>query len=411
MPSSPTPSRPRLRRIAFGGPTSGPDSLHVADVLRSETVGGFLMVAAAIVALLWANLASSSYQRVSHLELGPLSLAHWASDGLLTIFFFVAGLELKREFVEGSLSRPAQALVPIVAAVCGMVVPATIYLVVNLVATGSLRTGWAIPMATDIAFALAVLALVGRGLPAPLRVFLLTLAIVDDLGAILVIAVVYTSSISLLWMVGAAAAMALWWLGHRQRIRFVPGYLALFAIAWWCLYSSGVHATIAGVALGLLTAIDPDELDDPADRWQHAVQPWSAGLCVPLFAVFAAGVEVSGDGLRSLVTDPVPLGIILGLLAGKVIGVLGGAWLATRLTSAELSDEVGWVDVAGVSVLAGIGFTVALLMAELSFPGDATHAGEAKAAVLVASAIAAIVGGVLVALRARSHERRRHSLT
>lgn len=401
-PTPPPPNLPRLRRIAFGGPTSGPDALHVADVLRSETVGGFLMVAGAVVALLWANLSSESYQAVSQTHLGPLTLAHWASDGLLTIFFFVAGLELKRELVEGSLSRPANALVPIIAAVCGMAVPAGIYLLIN-----GPRTGWAIPMATDIAFALAVLAIVGRGLPAPLRVFLLTLAIVDDLGAIIVIAVVYTSSISFVWLAGALAAMALWWLGHRRRIAFVPGYLLLFGLAWWCMYSSGIHATIAGVALGLLTAIDKDELHDPADRWQHAVHPWSAGLCVPLFAVFAAGVPLTGGTLAALWTDPVPLGVICGLVIGKVIGVFGGAWLATRVTAAELNPEVSFVDVAAVSALAGIGFTVSMLLSELSFADDPTHADQAKAAVLVASLMAAVIGGVLVNLRARRHLTRR----
>ncbi|CAI9404740.1 Na(+)/H(+) antiporter NhaA [Aestuariimicrobium sp. T2.26MG-19.2B] len=402
---SPT-DRPHLRRIAFGGPTSGPDALHLPDVLRSETVGGFLMVAATVVALVWANVSHESYVAVSHAHLGPMTLAHWASDGLLTVFFFVAGLELKRELVEGSLSRPADALVPIIAAVCGMAVPAGIYVAINSFgASGSLQ-GWAIPMATDIAFALAVLAIVGRNLPSPLRAFLLTLAIVDDLGAIIVIAVVYTSSISVLWLLGAAAAMALWWAGHHWRIKVLPAYLVLFVAAWWCMYQSGIHATIAGVALGLLTSIRKDELHDPADRWQHAVQPWSAGLCVPLFAVFAAGVPISASSLSALWSDPVPLGIIVGLVLGKIVGVFGGAWLATRLTAAELSPEVGWIDLASVSALAGIGFTVSMLISELSFATDLTRLDEAKTAVLTASLIAALVGGILVTLRSRVHGRR-----
>lgn len=397
------PTRPRLRKIVFGGPASGPDAIHLPDVLRSETVGGFLMVAAAIVALIWANVSSASYETVSHTYLGPLSLAHWAADGLLTVFFFVAGLELKREFVEGSLSRPADALVPIVAAVCGMVVPAGIYIALN--ARGGDMAGWAIPMATDIAFALAVLAIVGRRLPSALRAFLLTLAIVDDLGAIIVIAVAYTSSISFLWLLGSIAAMALWFIGHRRRWKMLPVYIALFIIAWWCMYQSGIHATIAGVALGLLTATDKDELHDPADKWQHAVHPWSAGLCVPIFALFAAGVPVSTQTLVALWTDPVPLGIICGLVVGKVIGVFGGAWLATHLTSAELSPDVRWLDLLAVSFLAGIGFTVSMLISELSFADNPVLLAEAKAAVLVASLLAALLGSLALTRRSRKHER------
>lgn len=396
--------RTRLGRVVFG-PRSGPDALHLGDILRNETVGGFIMLSATVVALLWANLDPSGHQRIAELHLGPLSIAHWTSDGLLTLFFFVAGLELKRELVEGSLSRPADALVPIVAAVCGMVAPAAIYLLVTSLGHGS-RAGWAIPMATDIAFALAVLAIVGRHLPSALRAFLLTLAIVDDLGAIIVIAVVFTGGIGLGWLAGALAGMALWWLGHRRRWRLGPLYWVVFVATWYCMLRSGVHATIAGVALGLLTAISKDELDDPADRWQHAVQPWSAALAVPLFALFAAAVPLDGATLRALWTDPVPLGIMLGLVLGKAIGVFGGARLATRLSSAELGPGVRWRDIASVALLAGIGFTVSLLISELSFT-DPSELNRAKAAVLTASTIAALVGGGALAWQSRSHQQRR----
>lgn len=392
--------RTRLGRAIFA-PRTGPDALHLGDILRNETTGGFLMLAATVAALLWANLDPSSYQQLSHWQLGPLSVAHWASDGLLTIFFFIAGLELKRELVEGSLSRPADAMVPIVAAVAGMAVPAGIYLLVNQLAGGQL-SGWAIPMATDIAFALAVLAVVGRHLPAAVRAFLLTLAIVDDLGAILVIAFVYTGGVQLWWLLAAMAAMALWWLGHRNRWRLGPLYWLIFLAAWYAMLRSGVHATIAGVALGLLTAIDKDELDDPADRWQRAVQPWSAGLVVPLFALFAAGVPLDRQTLTSLWTNPVPLGIILALVLGKSIGVFGGAWLTAHLTSAELGDGVRWRDVFAVAQVAGIGFTVSILITELTFT-DASQLAQAKAAVLVASLIAAIFGGLALARRSRRH--------
>jgi NhaA family Na+:H+ antiporter len=250
---------PRRRVVLFGA-TTDRDTTTVADLLRQETVGGGLMLAAAVLALLWANLAGSSYAGVRDLHVGPLSLAHWASDGLLTIFFFVAGLELKRELTVGSLARPAEALVPVVAAVCGMLVPAGLYLFVNGLAADGQPRGWAIPMATDIAFALAILAVAAPSLPSSLRAFLLTLAIVDDLGAILVIALVFTAEVNLIWLVGTLAVAAVWWALQRGRIRGWYLYLPLAIAAWLCTWQSGVHPTIAGVLLGLLTrssATDP----------------------------------------------------------------------------------------------------------------------------------------------------------
>ncbi|MFX4273996.1 Na+/H+ antiporter NhaA [Propionibacteriaceae bacterium Y1685] len=398
-------SSPPRRRITLFSPGDNQDTLAVTDVLRSETVGGVLMLLAAVAALLWANLGGDSYETVRHIELGPLSLQHWAADGLLTIFFFVAGLELKREFVAGSLARPRQALVPIAAAVCGMVVPALIYLITNLVSPGGLPHGWGIPMATDIAFALAVLAVVAPKLPTSLRAFLLTLAIVDDLGAIVVIAVVFTASVAWLNLALAALCAVLWGLLQWRRIDRWWLHLPLFVACWWFTLESGVHATIAGVVLGLLTRTSPTEGDDPVDRWEHFWRPVSAGFAVPVFALASAGVAVSPDALLEVFTHPSGLGIILGLVVGKVLGVTGGAWLTAKLTGAQLHGGLTWREVSSIGVLAGIGFTVALLVADLAFAADPHHAERAKAAVLIASLIAAVLA--TVSLRIRTKDRAR----
>lgn len=389
----------KLRRILFT-PAQGADQLHLSAVLRRETTGGFLMLFATVVALVWANTDPGRYQMLSKTELGPLTVAHWATDGLLTIFFFVAGLELKREFTEGSLSRPADALVPIVAALGGMLVPAGIYLLVNTTMDGGVSRGWAIPMATDIAFALAVLAIVGSKLPPALRAFLLTLAIVDDLGAILVIAVAFSHGINLFMLAAAAACMALWWLLQRRQVDNGWIYIPLAILTWYLMLQSGIHATIAGVALGLLTRCSKERTDEPLDRWQHNVEPWSAGLVVPVFALFAAGVAIDSHALTALWTNPISLGIILGLVVGKIIGIYLGARLTAQFTSAELGEGITWGDVFGVAQIAGIGFTVALLISELAFAGSPELA-TAKMAVLVASTLAAVTGGLSLMLRGR----------
>ncbi|GAA2092380.1 Na+/H+ antiporter NhaA [Microlunatus panaciterrae] len=393
----------RKKLVLFGAADSR-DQIAVADVLRQETVGGALMLVATVVALGWANLGTSSYDHVRHLQLGPLSLQHWAADGILTIFFFVAGLELKRELTVGSLSRPAEALVPIAAAACGMVVPAALYLAVNVPIPGGQPQGWAIPMATDIAFALAILAVVGSRLPASLRAFLLTLAIVDDLGAIVIIATVFTSGIQLLWLAAAAGCAGLWWLLQRRQ---VPGwylYLPLAVMTWACTLQSGVHPTIAGVALGLLTRSGTATHDPLIDRWEHLWRPVSAGFAVPVFALLSAGVVLSPAVLSQLVREPLAVGVMVGLLAGKSLGIFGGAYLTARFTRAELAPDLRWREVFAVAVLAGVGFTVALLISDLAFAGDTEKADQAKAAVLIASLVAAVVGAVL--LRRRGNQRR-----
>lgn len=403
-PSDPSQNDARqagTRPIVFGTGRIA-NRTHVADILRHETVGGFLMMGATVLALLVANLAPSFYHDLTHLQLGALNLHGWVADGLLTIFFFVVGMELKREFVEGSLSRPADALLPIMAAVGGMTVPALIYVAVNAASGGSMH-GWAIPMATDIAFALAVLAIVGKHLPQGLRAFLLTLAIVDDLGAIAIIAIFYAGGLQWLWLAAALACIAVFWALQRKKVDTIWLLIPLGLVAWWCMLQSGVHATIAGVAFGLATRTHEYEMNDPIDRWRHALEPWSAGLVVPLFAFVSAGVSVAPEALRGIIEHPEPLGVLLGLALGKFIGVYTASRLAVSLTKAELAEGVFWRDVAAVSVLTGIGFTVSLLISELAFTDHPEITDQAKAAVLIASTLCAVAGGVLLRRRSNTH--------
>ena len=395
------PQPPNRRRLLL--PTvSEAEQTFVGRLLRQETVGGAVVLAAAVVAVLWANSPwSDSYDTLRHLEVGPLDLQHWAADGALTLFFFLAGLELKRELIVGSLRRPAEALVPIVAAVFGVATPALVYVVINAWPglDGGRAEGWAIPAATDIAFALAVLAVVGSQLPSQLRTFLLTLAVVDDLVVIIIIAVFYTSELHLVPLLVAAALLGVYALLQRLRGESWLWYVPLALGIWWCTHESGIHATIAGVAMGLLTRVrlDPEEERSPAEALEHLLTPVSAGLAVPFFALMSAGVSIQGGG--ALLGDPVVLGVVGGLVVGKPLGVLAGAWLVTRLTRADLNPALSWRDVTGVAVLAGVGFTVALLVAELSFPGAEGEA--AKTAVLLGSVVAALLASLLLRRRSR----------
>jgi Na+:H+ antiporter, NhaA family len=392
------------RRIVLFEKTTDRDATTIADILRQETVGGALMLAAAVIAMIWANLSEVSYETLRHLQIGPLDAEHWAADGLLTIFFFVAGLELKRELTVGSLSRPAEALVPIVAALCGMLVPALVYLVINFSVEGGRPRGWAIPMATDIAFALAILAVVARSLPSSLRAFLLTLAIVDDLGAILVIALVFSGDLAFSWLAAAAACAAVWWLLQRRQISGWYLYIPLGLVCWWCMHESGVHATIAGVALGLLTRSDTDP-PTPVEEWEHRWRPISAGIAVPIFALLSAGVAVSAVTLFPLVTAPLALGVIAGLIVGKTVGVLGGAYLTARFTRAELAADLRWSEIFSVALLGGVGFTVALLISDLAFADQPELQDQGKAAVLIGSLLAALLAAVSLRRRTASRAR------
>ncbi|MGX1910088.1 Na+/H+ antiporter NhaA [Streptomyces phaeochromogenes] len=407
----PTPRRSAVLagappRAPFLGLLSWPERQAVARALRTETVGGLVLLAAAVVALVWANTPfSSTYTAIRDFHFGipalglDLSVGHWTSDGLLTVFFLVAGIELKREMVVGSLRTPATAALPVIAAACGMAVPAAFYAVTVAVGGGSMD-GWAVPMATDIAFALAVLAVISTHLPTALRAFLLTLAVVDDLGAILIIAVFFTADLNYWALAGAFTGLAVFHLLQRLRVCGWWWYLPLGVTVWALMYNGGIHATVAGVAMGLIlrTTRDKGEQESPGARTGYLLHPFSAGICVPLFALFAAGVSVSGDALGQVFTTPEPLGVIVGLVAGKILGIFAGTYLAARFTRAQLNPDLAWADVFGLATLAGIGFTVALLIGELAFPGTAV--GEhVKAAVLIASLTAALLSTLLLRRR------------
>ncbi len=382
---------------------SGTRPQPLVRLLTDEVSGGILLLVAAVLALGWANSPwSDGYHALAETVVGPaalhldLSLAQWASDGLLAIFFFVVGVELKHELAAGSLRQPREAAVPVLAAVGGMIAPAVVFV---LVATASGEPdalhGWAIPTATDIAFALAVLAVFGRGLPRALRVFLLTLAVVDDLLAVVVIAIAYTEHISGPMLAGALAAVALF--GVLVRLRWTAWWVLLpvAAVGWGFMHACGVHATIAAVLMGLLVppiAIH-GEPEPRTHRYDDLVRPWSAGVALPVFAFFAAGVTLVGGDGPAMTSEPVFYAVLSGLLAGKLIGVLGTTAVVTRFTPLRLPDAIGLRDLLPVGLLTGIGFTVALLIAELSFDDDA-HRGAAKGGVLAASLLAGVLGAL-----------------
>ncbi|MGH3612194.1 MAG: Na+/H+ antiporter NhaA [Pseudonocardia sp.] len=403
-----TSSGPAARLFDRG---SWPEVSRVGDILRAETVGGVLLVGAAVIALVWANSPwGEVYATVSGLRIGPaalhldLTLTQWAADGLLAIFFFVAGLELKREFVVGDLRDPRRAALPVAAAVGGMAVPALIYLAVNVGGGAGALAGWAIPTATDIAFALAVLAVIGTHLPSALRTFLLTLAVVDDLLAIMIIAVFYTSSLSLAPLTLALIPLGLFALLVQRRVRSWWLLLPLAAATWVLVHESGVHATVAGVLLGFTVPVIRRAAGPGpglAEHFEHRFRPISSGVAVPVFAFFAAGVSITGaDGLR----DTVTLGIIAALIVGKPVGVLGAAWFVQRFTHAQLADGLSWWDVLGVALLAGIGFTVSLLIGELAFGAGSERDDHVKIGVLLGSLLSALLAAVV--LRIRNHHYR-----
>ncbi|MET3143897.1 UNVERIFIED_ORG: NhaA family Na+:H+ antiporter [Arthrobacter sp. UYEF10] len=417
-PSAP-PRSSVLGRGSYG------EVLRIGEILRKETVGGILLVAAAVIALIWANSpVSDSYFALRDFRLGfeswhlELSLGAWASDGLLAIFFFLVGLELKREFVAGDLRQFSKSVVPIAAAVGGVAVPAVIYALINLASPETLQ-GWAIPTATDIAFAVAVLAIIGSHLPSALRIFLLTLAVVDDLLAISIIAVFYSSDIQAGPLLLALLPLAVYtflaqkyrrFFGTRPAAAWVI-LLPLGVITWALVHASGIHATVAGVLLGFaIPVIRSQASGGPAagpglsEIFEHRFRPISAGIAVPVFAFFAAGVAVGGwDGLISALTDPVAIGIIVALVLGKPIGILGTTWLLTKATRASLDKSLKWIDVFGVSLLAGIGFTVSLLVAELSFGQGSAHDDHAKVGILAASLLAALLAAAVLVTRNRQY--------
>lgn len=424
--------------------------------LSTEVASGVLLLAAAIIALVWANSAfSDSYVRLWETELtlqiGGFELAedlrHWVNDLLMAFFFFVVGLEVKREFVHGSLRDPKAAALPILCALGGMVVPALAYTGINL--GGEAVGGWGIPMATDIAFAVGVLALVGSRAPASLKVFLLTLAVADDIGAIAVIAIFYSDGIEPAALGGAAIVLLAIVAMQRLAVRSFAPYVIAAAVLWLLVFESGVHATIAGVLLGLLTPSRPfhapeavaadvnrymlgllrtrdgrvqeseeatmlhtselaTEAVSPLSRLEEALHPYTSFVVLPLFALANAGVVlVGGEPLGQLITEPVTLGVLAGLVLGKPLGVLLAGALAVGSKRTKLPDGVGWLELAGVGLLSGIGFTVAIFVAGLAFEEGSALESGAKLGILVASVIAGLIGAGFLALRddARRHDR------
>lgn len=398
------------------------ESSRVAEVLRAETTGGLLLIVGAAIAIIWANTAfSGSYEAIRDfkpmkepLNLGAfslhldLSIGTWAADGLLAIFFFVVGLELKREFVAGDLRDPRRAALPMAAAVGGMVAPALIYVAWNLGGDGALE-GWAIPTATDIAFAVAILAVISTHLPSGLRTFLLTLAVVDDLLAITIIALFYTADLDIVFLLVGLVPIGVFAVLVQKRIRSGWLLLPLALVAWVLVHESGVHATVAGVLLGFtVPVLRSDGAEGPglAEHLEHLVRPISAGFAVPVFAFFAAGVTVGGiSGLVESVQDPVALGIMSGLVLGKTVGIVGSTWLLAKFTRAELDDDLAWIDVVGMAMLAGIGFTVSLLIGELAFGESSDRSEAVKVGVLVGSLVAATLASVVLRARNRVYKK------
>ncbi|PRZ44075.1 sodium/proton antiporter (NhaA family) [Antricoccus suffuscus] len=399
---------------------SWPETARIAAVLRKETVGGALLLAATVIALVWANSPlADSYHALRNYEIGPaalhldLSLGTWAADGLLAVFFFVVGLELKRKFVAGDLRDPRRAALPILAAVGGMAVPAVVYVAINLTGTSGTLAGWAIPTATDIAFALAVLAVINTHLPTALRTFLLTLAVVDDLLAVTIIAIFYTKNVQFIPLLLAIVPLALFAFAVQRRIRSWWLLLPLALITWGLVHASGVHATVAGVLLGFVVPVirsrshgGPEAGPGLAEHFEHRFRPLSAGIAVPVFAFFAAGVTIGGfSGLADALTDTVTLGIIAGLIVGKAVGISGTTYLLSRFTGATLDTNLRWLDVFGVSVLAGIGFTVSLLIGDLAFGAGTIHDAHVKIGVLIGTILAALLAAMILRTRNRAYRR------
>jgi Na+:H+ antiporter, NhaA family len=383
----------------------------IADALRAETLGGVLLLIGAVVAVLWASSPwHEGYEALRGLTVGPsslgldLDLAHWAGEGLLAVFFFVAGLELKRELVAGDLRDPAKAVLPVAAALSGVMLPAGLYLLLT-VGHGAAARGWAIPTATDIAFALAVLAVLGSHLPGALRSFLLTLAVVDDVVVITIIAVFYTSDLRVWPLLLALLPLA----AFAAVVRWQPGLAVLLVplavLTWALVHASGVHATVAGVLLALSVPAHAPEgsAGSPAQRIEHAVRPLSAAVAVPVFALFAAGVPVSTGGLRDALQDRAAVAVVVALVVGKAVGVFMGTWLTARFTRAELDDGLSWGDVLGVSLLAGIGFTVSLLIGELAFGVGSQREQHVKVAVLAGSLLSSLLAAVVLRRRNASY--------
>ena len=373
--------------------------------LQSEATGGIVLIAAAALAMSVANSAlAPAYFEALEMKLGPLSIVHWINDGLMVLFFLLVGLEIKREFVDGHLASRANRALPMIAAAGGMAVPALIFLAIAG-STPGLARGWAIPSATDIAFAIGVIALLGRRAPTSLKLFLTTVAIVDDMGAVLIIALAYTAAISGPALLAAAILMAAMFVMNRAGVTRLWPYLLAFAGLWVAVLLSGVHATIAGVLTAAMIPVRaspaaPDAQDSPLHRLEHGLQPWVAYAIVPLFGFANAGVSLAGIGVAQLLA-PLPLGIAAGLFFGKQIGVFASVRLAVRLGLGTRPSGASWLQVYGVALLCGIGFTMSLFIGGLAF-SDPLLIDEVKIGVLMGSILSAVAGYVVLRLAPRT---------
>ncbi|BCG84095.1 Na(+)/H(+) antiporter NhaA [Mesorhizobium sp. 113-3-9] len=371
------------------------------EFLDSEAAGGIILMVAAALALIIANSPlSGTYFSVLHAYLGPLSVSHWINDGLMAVFFLLVGLEIKREMLDGQLSTWPRRVLPGIAAAGGMLVPALVYVAINRNNSAALP-GWAIPTATDIAFALGVLSLLGSRVPASLKVFLTALAIIDDLGAVIIIAIFYTSGLSLAYLGAAFAVIAVLVVLNRMRVMTLVPYLVLGAILWVLVLKSGVHATLAGVALALTIPLERSagighDLDhSPLHRLEHGLHRIVPFVIIPIFGFANAGVSLAVLSLGALI-EPLTLGVAAGLVVGKLVGVLGSSALAIRLGLADLPAHAGWSHMLGISLLCGIGFTMSLFIGLLAFAGDVALQDAVKVGILAGSFIAAILGAAVL---------------
>ncbi|TPI70330.1 Na+/H+ antiporter NhaA [Mesorhizobium sp. B2-8-9] len=371
------------------------------EFLDGEAAGGIILMVAAALALIVANSPlAETYFAVLHAYLGPLSISHWINDGLMAVFFLLVGLEIKREMLDGQLSTWPRRVLPGIAAAGGMAVPALVYVLINRDNAAAL-SGWAIPTATDIAFALGVLSLLGSRVPASLKVFLTALAIIDDLGAVIIIALFYTSGLSLAYLAAAFVVIALLVVLNRIRVMKLWPYLLLGALLWVLVLKSGVHATLAGVALALTIplvrspGISRDLEHSPLHRLEHGLHRLVPFLVIPIFGFANAGVSLGGLSLAALV-EPLTLGVAAGLVLGKLVGVFGSSALAIRFGLADLPANAGWLHMLGISLLCGIGFTMSLFIGLLAFAGDPALQDAVKVGILAGSLIAALLGTAIL---------------
>ncbi|WP_174214248.1 Na+/H+ antiporter NhaA [Erythrobacter sp. KY5] len=372
----------------------------VRALFVSDASAGILLILVAAAAMIAANSPMADEYRelfYGKLPWTPIEklkdLHYWINDGLMAIFFFVVGLEVKREIISGSLADPAARRLPMLAAAAGMGVPAIVYLLVT--GGGEYFNGWAIPAATDIAFAMGVLGLLGNRVPASLRLFLLTVAIVDDIGAVLVIAVFYTQGLYTEWLVASVGVVALMIALNRMRVDYFWPYILLSIVLWYCVLNSGVHATIAGVVAALTIPLKRRDGNSMLERLEHAIAPWSAYLVVPVFGFANAGVSLEGMGPEALLA-PLPIAIAAGLVVGKQVGIFTIVWLADKSGFAPRPDNASWPEIWGISILCGIGFTMSIFIGGLAFPGAPLLVEEAKIGILTGSAVSAILGYIVL---------------